>query len=272
MSPRRTTSTARRRAFVAIALLLALALAVGAFVVWGLTPYRAEAGPLDRARALPGVRVEITDDAVVLTPDDTGSGGTGSGGTASDEGSDTGVVFYPGARVEAEAYTAPWAPVVAATGVTVVIPRMPLNLAVLDPDRADDAVAEHGDGVERWYLGGHSLGGAMAASHAGDDPAFAPEGLVLWGSYATEGAGLAERDDLRVLSVSGGEDGLSDPAAIDENRGHLPGNAVMVEIDGMNHAQFGAYGDQSGDGAARIDDAEAHRVLAETVTGFLTGG
>ncbi|CAL9375293.1 hypothetical protein SUDANB121_00953 [Nocardiopsis dassonvillei] len=254
MSPAR--GTALRRALIAAAVVLALlAAAVGAFAAWGLNAYRAEPAPLGEALALPGVRVEIADDAVVLAPADGGDG--------------TGVVFYPGARVEAEAYAAPWAPIVRDAGVTVVIPRMPLNFAVLAPGRADEAAAAHGGGVDRWYLGGHSLGGAMAASHGGGDPDLPLAGLVLWGSYATEGAGLADRSDLRVLSVSGSEDGLSDPAAIDEHRAYLPPNAELVEIEGMNHAQFGAYGDQSGDGTAVISDTDAHRALAESVTAFL---
>ncbi|MFE3461037.1 alpha/beta hydrolase [Nocardiopsis aegyptia] len=244
----------RRRAVVAIVAVLLVLIATGA-AVWVLTPHRAEAQPLAQARAVPGVRIGAADDAVVLEPEGPASG--------------AGVVFYPGARVEAEAYAASWAPVVEATGTTVVIPRMPLHLAVLDPDRADTAVADHGEGVERWYLGGHSLGGAMAAAHAGGEPAFPVAGVVLWGSYATEGAGLADRNDLAVLSVSGSEDGLSDPAAVEANRDHLPEDAVTVEIDGMNHAQFGAYGDQFGDGAARIDDPAARSALAETVTAFL---
>ncbi|SHK67357.1 Alpha/beta hydrolase family protein [Nocardiopsis flavescens] len=256
MSPRR--GTALRRALLACALVLVLAaVAAGGFAAWGLNAYRAEPGPLGEALALPAVEVEVADDAVVLAP---AGGGTG-----------TGVVFYPGARVEAEAYAAPWAPVVRDTGVTVVIPRMPLNFAVLAPDRADRAIADHGGGVDRWYLGGHSLGGAMAASHAGGDPDPAPAGLILWGSYATEGAGLAGRDDLRVLSVSGGEDALSDPATVAANRGHLPPDAESVEIEGMNHAQFGAYGEQSGDGTADIGDAEARAALAAAVTAFLDG-
>ncbi|RKS06166.1 alpha/beta hydrolase family protein [Nocardiopsis sp. Huas11] len=250
----------RRRvvvAIVAVGVALLVLAAVGAGV-WVLTPYRAEAEPLAQADALPGVRVAIGDDAVVLEPEGAASG--------------TGVVFYPGARVEAEAYAASWSPVVEAAGTTVVIPRMPLHLAVLDPDRADTAVADHGEGVERWYLGGHSLGGAMAASHAGGDPEFPLAGVVLWGAYATEGAELSGRSDLRVLSVTGSEDGLSDPATIDANRGHLPQDAATVEIDGMNHAQFGSYGEQSGDGTARIDDSAARHALAETVTDFLERG
>ncbi|MFL1379691.1 alpha/beta hydrolase [Nocardiopsis protaetiae] len=248
--------TARRRVLIAIAVVLALlAAVVGGFAAWGLNAYRAEPEPLGEAFSLRGVHIEIADDAVVLTPVDGGDG--------------TGVVFYPGARVEAEAYAAPWAPIADAAGVTVVIPRMPLNFAVLAPDRADAAAAAHGEGVDRWYLGGHSLGGAMAAAHAGGDPDLTLVGLVLWGAYATEGADLAERDDLRVLSVSGGRDALSDPATVTANRPHLPANAELVEIDGMNHAQFGAYGPQSGDGTARITDADAHSALAETMTAFL---
>ncbi|WP_231493748.1 alpha/beta hydrolase [Nocardiopsis sp. CNT312] len=93
-------------------------------------------------------------------------------------------------------------------------------------------------------------------------------GVVLWGACTTEGAGLSDRDDLPVLSVAGSEDGLSDPAATTDHRAHLPPNTVMVEVGGMNHAQFGAYGDQRGDGRARIGDTEARTALADAVTAF----
>lgn len=229
-------------------------LAAAAFVVWAQTPYRAEPGPLSRATATPGVEVTVGDDAVVIAP-------TGAAPR-------TGVVFYPGARVSPAAYAAAWAPIAARSGVRVVIPAMPLNLAVLAPNRAESTAAAFGGGVDRWYVGGHSLGGAMAASYAGGHPAIDVVGLVLWGSYATENAGLAE-SDLRVISVSGTRDGLSSPDDISENRPHLPPDAKMHEIRGMSHAQFGAYGTQPGDGTPQIGDAQARRELADTMTTFL---
>lgn len=235
---------------------LLLVLAVGGFAVWALNPYQAQPQALRAAEATPGVEVAVADDAVVVTSTHAPPG--------------AGVVFYPGARVAPEAYAAPWARIAADSAVRVVIPRMPLNFAVFDTDRADRAIAEHGGGVDTWYVGGHSLGGAMAASHLGGRTDDTVVGLVLWGSYATEGADLAGREDLAVVSVSGSRDGLSDPATVEENRVHLPDDAHTHEIQGMNHAQFGAYGAQTGDRPAAIGDAEAHRRLAAVMDDFLT--
>ncbi|WP_150253788.1 alpha/beta hydrolase [Nocardiopsis deserti] len=239
----------------ALALALLLVLAVGGFAVWALNPYQAQTRALREAVAAPGVEVAATDDAVVVS--------------STHAPPEAGVVFYPGARVAPEAYAAPWARIAADSAVRVVIPRMPLNFAVFDTDRADRAIAEHGDGVDAWYVGGHSLGGAMAASHLGGRTDDTVVGLVLWGSYATEGAGLADREDLAVISVSGSRDGLSDPATVEENRVNLPPGAHTHQIQGMNHAQFGAYGAQAGDLPADIGDAEAHRRLAAVTADFL---
>ncbi|WP_236567747.1 MULTISPECIES: alpha/beta hydrolase [unclassified Nocardiopsis] len=240
----------------ALALALVLVVAAGGFLVWAYTPHTAEEGPYREAVATPGVEVTATDAGVVLAPADARPG--------------TGVVFYPGARVEPEAYAAVWAPIVADSGVLVVVPRMPLNLAVFAPGRAGDVFADH-VGVGSWYVGGHSLGGAMAASYAGGAGTDTVDGLVLWASYATEGAGLGGREDLAVLSVSGSRDGLADPAAIEGHRSHLPADAFTYEVTGMNHAQFGSYGEQRGDDPATIGDAEAHRELAAVTAGFLSG-
>jgi hypothetical protein len=181
------------------------------------------------------------------------------------------IVFYPGAKIAPEAYVATWAPVVEATGTAVFLPAMPLNLAVLGVSRADDVRAAE-PGVERWWVGGHSLGGAMAASYAGRTAPGALEGLVLWGAYATEGAGLRDREDLEVLSVSGGRDGLSTPAEVAAGAGFLPPGTVQVEIAGMNHAQFGRYGPQGGDGEPELTQAQAMAQLTEATARFLGSG
>ncbi|GAB3725369.1 alpha/beta hydrolase [Nocardiopsis nanhaiensis] len=235
--------------------LVVLVIAAVAFVAWGLNAYRAEPDPLARAAADPAVNVERGDDAVVITP--------------AEEASGTGVVFYPGARVEADAYVASWAPVVGATGVTVVLPDLRLNLAVLDVDRADSAVEEAPE-VSEWYLGGHSMGGAMSALHLGDDDAEDRwKGLILWASYATEDAGLADRDDLRVLSVSGDLDPLVAPDDVEVWRVNLPTDAAVVAVEGMNHSQFGAYGEQPSDNEPELTDEQAHEALAEATSAFL---
>ncbi|MGW5877094.1 alpha/beta hydrolase [Nocardiopsis terrae] len=239
-----------------LAAVTALLLVAGAaFAVWVLNPYQAEPEPLARAADDPAVLVEHREDAVLIAPAENPSG--------------TGVVFYSGARVEADAYAAVWAPVVAETGLTVVLPDLRLNLALLDSSRAESAVAE-APGVETWYLGGHSMGGAFAAQHLGTgDGATDWEGLVLWASYAVAAADLADREDLRVLSVAGGRDGVLTSEKIAEQRPNLPEDAAMEVIEGMNHAQFGAYGHQAGDGEPELTDEQAHQALAEVTGAFL---
>ena len=231
-------------------LVVLLLLGLGAFALWVSDPYEARPGSVERAEET--VDVTVDDEGVVLTPQG--------------DGVDRAVVFYPGARVEPEAYAATWAPVVAETGVGVVVTRMPLNLSALAPGRAQEAMDRLD--ADEWYVGGHSLGGAMAAYAAGDDE-LPTEGLILWGSYAVAGAGLAEREDQRVLSVSASEDLLVDPDAVRERSGALPEDAVSVEVDGMSHAQFGDYGPQTADGTPQIENAEAWARLAEETAGFL---
>lgn len=173
-----------------------------------------------------------------------------------------GVIFYPGARVSPEAYIATWAPIIEATDTLVVIPSMPLNLAVFGRSRAEAPIADHPE-IDDWWVGGHSLGGAMAASWLGAQTDVEVTGLLLWASFSTGGAGLQERSDLRVLSVSGTRDGLSTPQETAERHELLPDDAVTIEVEGMNHAQFGRYGDQRGDLTATISDAEAQQELTD---------
>ena len=228
--------------------------AIVAFLVWAFTP----AGPDEATLATVTAddRIELTeqDGTVTLRPAE---------GTPS-----TGIVFYPGARVQPAAYVPTWAPIVATSGVEVVIPRMPLNLAVFGRGRADDVIGDASD-IDRWFVGGHSLGGAMASSWLGgtDDDRLA--GLILWASFPTGGAGLDLRPELTVLSVGGSRDGLSTPDDLRERRDLLPPDAQLVFVEGMNHAQFGAYGDQPRDLSPTIEDAEAAAELARITVDFL---
>jgi pimeloyl-ACP methyl ester carboxylesterase len=248
--------TRRSRVRTVLLVLLGLLAAVlVAFVVWASLARPAEPAPLEAALADPAVEVTLGP-VVELRP---------SGAVPT-----RGVVFYPGARVHREAYIATWAPIVAETDLLVLIPRMPLNLAVFGRSRAADLIEDTPE-IDRWWVGGHSLGGAMAASWLGDQPPGAVEGLTLWAAFATEGAELATREELTVLSVSGTRDGLATPAEIDERRDLLPPTATMVEVEGMNHAQFGRYGPQRGDLTPTISDEQAQSALTQAHVGALLG-
>ena len=164
----------------------------------------------------------------------------------------TGFIFYPGGRVAAEAY-APQMRAIAEAGYLAAITPMPFGLAVLSPDAADGVIAEHPE-IETWVIGGHSLGGAMAAQYAdGHDDVI--DGLVLWAAYPAGGTDLSDTD-LVVASISASEDGLASREEIEASAAQLPPDTTFVEIEGGNHAQFGSYGKQAGDGEAAIPPAE----------------
>jgi hypothetical protein len=163
-----------------------------------------------------------------------------------------GLVLYPGGRVDPRSY-APAARAVAREGHLVVIVPMPLNLAVFSSDAAADVIAAYPE-VSRWAIGGHSLGGAMAARFAYAHPAEV-QGLVLWAAYPDSSNDLSARD-LTVTSIYGTLDGLATTEKIDASRPLLPPTTQWVSIEGGNHAQFGWYGAQSGDNPATISREE----------------
>ena len=158
------------------------------------------------------------------------------------------LIFYPGAKVEEIAY-APLLHRIAAEGMDVCLVEMPFRLAVLAPNRADRVMET--EEYANWYIGGHSLGGAVAANYASDHGEKL-RGLVLLASYATHPLDPG----LQVLLVEGSEDGVVNRAKLEAGMQYLPADAVFYTIPGGNHAQFGSYGPQRGDGEARIAPEE----------------
>ncbi len=159
------------------------------------------------------------------------------------------LVFYPGARVEYRAY-APLMSRLAKAGLSCVVVKMPFNFAILNQDAFKDVVSRLGEGYrpyEHLYIGGHSMGGAMAAKYAAEHPE-GIEGLVMLAAYPT--AKLP--DDMKVLEIYGSNDGVINREKISESAKYLPSSAIVYEISGGNHAQFGSYGEQKGDGKASI--------------------
>ena len=147
-------------------------------------------------------------------------------------------------------------------GVLCVLIKMPFNLAVLDMNAAD-GITELFPDVERWYIGGHSLGGSMAASYAANNGDIL-DGVILLGSYST-----AELNTMRVLSLYGSEDGVMNREKYARYRPKLPKDAVEQVIDGGCHAGFGMYGAQKGDGTPTITSDEQIRIAAEIINEFV---
>jgi predicted alpha/beta-hydrolase family hydrolase len=186
----------------------------------------------------------------------------------------TGLIIYPGGRVDPRAY-APQAHAIAAQGYLVVIVPMPLNLAVLGAEQASSVIQSY-PRIQKWVIGGHSLGGSMAALYA-DNHRDQIKGLVLWASYPANSNDLSD-STIKVASIYATLDGLATPDKIDASRRLLPADTTWVQIVGGNHAQFGWYGLQSGDNRATISREEQQTQLVQatldllkTVSGLISG-
>jgi len=180
-----------------------------------------------------------------------------------------GFIFYPGGLVDARSY-APCARDIAAQGYMVVIISMPFDLAVFGMRRADRIIDEYGD-IETWALGGHSFGGAITCAYVQETPDKV-DGAVLWAAYPTETFRIDDVD-IKVMSISGSEDGNSEPHEIIESEEHLPADTTWVKIEGGNHTNFGWYGDgeelQRGDNPADMSRQEQQDIIIDNTVQFL---
>lgn len=158
------------------------------------------------------------------------------------------MIFYPGGKVEETAY-APLLRCLAEKGMDVCLVRMPFRLAVFGENKADQVITRYN--YSNWYIGGHSLGGLIAADYAADHSSQLT-GVIMLAAYPTKP--LSEK--LRSIIIYGSEDRVLNRKRMEEANRYLPNNSEKFIIEGGNHAQFGNYGDQSGDGIAAISSEE----------------
>ncbi len=170
-----------------------------------------------------------------------------------------GFIFYPGGKVENNAYK-PLMAALAEKGVFCVLVEMPFNLAVFDIDAADGIIEEYPQ-IENWYIGGHSLGGSMAASYLADNISDF-RGIVLLGSYSTADLSGSK---LKALSIYGSEDKIMNREKYNDNKSNLPKPLKEMVIQGGNHAYFGMYGLQEGDGTPEITNEEQIQITASAI-------
>jgi hypothetical protein len=234
----------KRKIFIiTTSVILALAIIVGACAIYLGDYYRADNEAIGVFMPQGTTWKEESDGTIVFKP----------------EGATKGFIFYPGGKVEYSAYV-PLLQACAENGILCVLVEMPFNLAVLDVNAAD-GVQEKYPEIEEWYIGGHSLGGSMAASYLADN-AEDYEGLILLGSYSTADLSAA---DLAVLSVFGSEDKVMNREKYEENKSNLPSDFTEFVIDGGCHAYFGMYGAQDGDGTPTVTNEEQIRITVESI-------
>jgi hypothetical protein len=181
-----------------------------------------------------------------------------------DNSKKVGFIFYPGGKVEASAY-APIVKEIANNGYTVIIADMPFNLAVVSPNRADDIIANNKD-ITAWVIGGHSLGGVMAANYAYKNDKI--KGMVFLASYPQSKTDFKNRD-IKVLSLWGSSDKIADINTIKNAESLVPSDTIFQEIDGGNHSGFGDYGHQKGDGEPTITNKEQMNYTSKAILKLL---
>ena len=178
-------------------------------------------------------------------------------------GAKTGFVFYPGGKVQYNAYE-PLLAKLAEKGIACFLVKMPFNLAVFNINGAEKVLNQFPE-IENWFIGGHSLGGSMAASFLGKNQ-FDIKGLILLASYSTMDF---SESDIRLLSIFGSEDGVLNLEKYTENKSHFSKNAKEVVIEGGNHAGFGFYGPQKKDGKASISSINQIEQTARLILEFI---
>jgi hypothetical protein len=228
----------KKRLKIALITTLSLvALLIGAFFIYASDYYRADTVAITVMQSEAAMRTQ--DNLLILSPTTPG---------------DTALIFYPGAKVEDLAYLPILEKIKQSCGITCILVKMPFNMAVFDANAADKII-EKFPHIKNWYIGGHSMGGAMASDYASKHQNKV-KGLILLGAYIY-GNYPAEN----ALTVYGTLN-----TSVKEKINYTQN---IVAIEGGNHAQFGNYGKQKGDPDATISSEEQQNIAVEAIKKFL---
>lgn len=229
----------KRRKILLWASLGLILLIVGGFYLYVSDYYRADETAL---AVLDSEGVEqVSEHLIAIHPD-------------AESDSDTALIFYPGAKVEYTAYLPILKAIAEEADITVFLTKMPFNMAIFAADRAADVMAAYPD-IEHWYIGGHSMGGAMAGSFA-EKKEDELEGMILLGAYI-----YGDFPPAQTLTVYGSlNTSVEEKIDYEEN---------IVVIEGGNHAQFGNYGEQRGDAAADISQSDQQQQAVDAIVEFI---
>lgn len=171
------------------------------------------------------------------------------------------IVFYQGGLVKTESY-AVLGKMLAEKGIRVFIPKMPLNLAIINTKAFDKIYDKYFDGKD-WYIGGHSLGGASAAIYVSNN-AEKVKGIFFLGSYPSEQNDL-KNINIKVLSINASNDEVINKEKYNSSKNLLPLDTNYIQIDGGNHSGYGYYGLQAGDGNSYITREEQHNIIVNEI-------
>ncbi len=226
-----------KKKYIIISISAIVLIAIVCVVIYLITPYKTEEKALLILTENPNVSKQS--DIITIT---------------NGEKNSTGIIFYPGAKVEGNAYLPLFERVTELTGATCFLVDMPFNLAVLNQNVASEIIEQNAD-IENWYIAGHSLGGGMASDFASNNEEII-DGLIVLGAYV-----YGDYPIEKSLTIYG----TLNPTVAED----IDYTENVVVIEGGNHAQFGNYGKQPGDLEATISNDEQQEITAVAISDFL---
>ncbi|MFC2089221.1 alpha/beta hydrolase [Bacteroidota bacterium] len=192
------------------------------------------------------------------------------------------LIFVPGGLVDSHVYLC-WMDrmVEMYPDLAIISLKIPSNLAILNQGAIDNVLSDFPE-INHWAIGGHSLGGVVAAAAVNDEPEQF-DALLLLASFTTDYADLHSWSGS-VISIYASNDGLSEVSEIEANMAYLPekvlvdsipmiaaekGKTIYYLIEGANHSGFACYGPQKGDGESDITPWEQQSELIDVLKEFL---
>jgi len=241
----------RRRVWTIILISVSILIlgALAASIAWVSSSFPADAQRLESVQSDEDLTYEDLGNAIKLQP--------------AQEPTGQGLIFFPGAKVEPAAYASVLSEA-AENGVTVLIAKPPLNIALLHLGSLDD-IMDLAPEVDSWAVGGHSMGGVKACEYA-DDQRVAK--LLLFASYCAS-TEVSDHPGLDVLALYGDRDEVINRQEVENFEHQFSENASSATLNGVTHAQFGDYGLQPGDGTALVSISEAHQLISGRFLPFL---
>lgn len=238
-----------KKKIILITLLAIILIVVGAFTYYVSDYYHADATAMAALNSTDSYTVNNTADSITFTP-------TGNKST-------TGIIYYPGGKVQPEAYSV-IASKLASNGYTTIIVKMPFNLAIFGADKADDVIKSHPE-ISSWVIAGHSLGGVFASDYAVKHQDKI-KGVVYLAAYPSSNASNAT---FKALSIRGSLDNLTTTEDISGNLNKFPANTTFITIEGGNHYNNGNYGVQAGDNNSTITREEQQQQTINAILQFI---
>lgn len=240
-----------KKKIILLVFLILFVIALISFLIYVSDYYHADNRAINALSSTSSYTVINTADFITFTP-------TGNK-------SSTGVIFYPGAKIEAESY-AVIASELAFRGYTTVIIKMPFNLAFLDVNKADQVIANHPE-ITTWAIAGHSLGGVFASDYAVNHQDKI-KGVIYLAAYPNANASNAS---FKALSIRGSQDNLTTEEDISKNYDKFPVHTTFIIVTGGNHYNVGDYGIQKGDNNSTIFREGQQVQIVMHIVEFLNG-